>query len=89
MCNHLSGKELLTGKGKSEEGERREKGDKKQWLHSYFFLWLLEGWFYLPPPPKKKNCSKKEVYLAVTFSNIRLEIYYVDRSYRNFFFAFL
>ena len=64
MCNHLSGKELLTGKGKSEEGERREKGDKKQWLHSFFFLWPLEGWFFLPPPPpqKKKLLEERSLF---------------------------
>ena len=77
-----------------------------------FFIWLLEGWFYLIPPPKKKQCLKEEVYyfggyvpkhsppprpastpkkclteevfLSVTVSNIRLEIYYIHRSYRDF-----
>ena len=32
-----------------EEGERR----KKAMVALQFFIWLLEGWFYLISPPKK------------------------------------
>ena len=60
MCNHLSGKELLTGKGKSEEGERREKGGRKEAKSNgctpiFFFGSSKVGFIYPPPPPQKKK----------------------------------
>ena len=56
ICSHLSEKELLTGKGKSDGGrKKREKGEKNAMVALLFFIWLLEGWFYLIPPPKKNS----------------------------------
>jgi len=58
MCNHLSEKELLTGKGKSEEEKGRKKSNGCTPI-SYLATRRLD---LFNPPAQKKKCLKEEVY---------------------------
>ena len=68
-CQNSDKTENYTNKGKGKEKDRKRRKEKG-WLHSYFLYWLRWWWFL----NKKKNCFMVEVYLAVMFLQIRLEI---------------
>ena len=59
-------------------------------VEAYYFGGYAPKHSPRPPPPaspQKKKCLTEEVFLSATVSNIRLEIYYIHRSYRDFFFG--
>ena len=68
-CQNSDKTENYTNKGKGKEKDRKRRKEKG-WLHSYFLYWL-RWWRFLN---KKKNCLMVEVYLAVMFLQLRLEI---------------
>ena len=63
-------KEKERTKSKSEEEERRRR-EKNNGCTLRFYNGCSGDSFW----PKKKNCWMEEVYLAITFSKIRLDIY--------------
>ena len=68
-CQNSDKTKNYTNKGKGKEKDRKRRKEKG-WLHSYFLYWLRWWWFL----NKKKNCLMVEVYLAVMFLQLRLEI---------------
>ena len=97
ICSHLSEKgpkgrffalgilENHTSEGKEkrrkkERRERKEKREKAMVALLVFMLATLEAVL-----AEKKNCLTEEVFLAITFSLIRLDIFLTKRFSVSFF----